>query len=352
MSKDKGWDYLNSDDVNDTFNSEDDNDSWGYKNEDGSGSYYGADGSWGYKNSDGSGSYYGADGSWGYKNSDGSVSYYGEDGSWGYKNSDGSGSYYGADNNATYYDSEDEDGEDESTDSSDLVSDLVGLAFTLGGAAIANSYAKSKEKARKEETRLEQLRIEEEKRRIHQEEKDKKRRIRNKRLKALFFNKKNIQLEFSTSDYVGTNIKIVENVFMEAGFNNVKSIPIKDIYVDSHKNVGEVEQIVINGQSLLSNGTMVPFDAEIILTFHVKKEFVFPYSGRQMVKRNFEDLANELLKIGFTEIFTLPLKDLSTGWMKKEYAVQNVVIEGVDAIKKGMILDYDKKITIQYHSFK
>lgn len=159
-------------------------------------------------------------------------------------------------------------------------------------------------------------------------------------------------MEFSTSDYVGSNIKIVENVFMEAGFNNVRSIPIKDIYVDSHKNVGEVEQIVINGQTLLSNGTMVPFDAEIILTFHVKKEFVFPYSGRQMVKRNFEDLANELLKIGFTEIFTLPLKDLSTGWMKKEYAVQNVVIEGVDAIKKGMILDYDRKITIQYHSFK
>ena len=312
MSKDKGWDYLNSDDVNDTFNSEDDNDSWSYKNSDGSGSYYGADGSWGYRSSD------------------------------------GSGSYYGADDNATYYDSE-----DESTDSSDLVSDLVGLAFTLGGAAIANSYAKSKEKARKEEeTRLEQLCIEEEKRRIHQEEKDKKRRIRNKRLKALFFNKKNIQLEFSTSDYVGSNIKIVENVFMEAGFNNVRSIPIKDIYVDSHKNVGEVEQIVINGQTLLSNGTMVPFDAEIILTFHVKKEFLFPYSGRQMVKRNFEDLANELLKIGFTEIFTLPLKDLSTGWMKKEYAVQNVVIEGVDAIKKGMILDYDRKITIQYHSFK
>lgn len=77
----------------------------------------------------------------------------------GYKSSDGSGSYYG---------------EDESTDSSDLVSDLVGLAFTLCGAAIANSYAKSKEKARKEEeTRLEQLRIEEEKRRIQQEEKEK-----------------------------------------------------------------------------------------------------------------------------------------------------------------------------------
>ena len=49
----------------------------------------------------------------------------------GYKNSDRSGSYYG---------------EDGSTDSSDLVSDLVGLAFTLGGAAIANSYANLRKK--------------------------------------------------------------------------------------------------------------------------------------------------------------------------------------------------------------
>ena len=35
--KDKGWDYLNSDDVNDTFNTNDDDSSWGYKNDDGSG---------------------------------------------------------------------------------------------------------------------------------------------------------------------------------------------------------------------------------------------------------------------------------------------------------------------------
>ena len=54
MPKDKGWDFLNSDDVNGTFNSDDDDGSWGYKNEDGSGSYYGADGSWGYQNADGS----------------------------------------------------------------------------------------------------------------------------------------------------------------------------------------------------------------------------------------------------------------------------------------------------------
>lgn len=286
MSKDKGWEYLNSGE---------------------SGSFDGVDGSWGYKNSDGSGSYNGADGSWGYKNSDGSVSYYGADGSWGYKNSDGSGSYYESDGSVTYYGSDYsptyyESKDNVNTDFFEFVPYLVGLSFTLGAVIMSNS----KEKSRKEEQeRLEQLRISEEKHRIHQEEKDKKRRIRNKRLKALFFNKKNIKLEFSTLQYVGCDIKVVENIFTEAGFNNVKSLPIKDIYVDSHKNMGEVEQIVINGQSFLSNGTMIPYDAEIILTFHEKKEIIFPYTRRQMLKRNFEDLASELLKIGFTEVITL-----------------------------------------------
>ena len=97
---------------------------------------------------------------------------------------------------------------------------------------------------------------------------------------------------------------------------------------------------------------MVPYDAEIIITFHVKKEFVFPYSTREMIKRDYDDLASELVDIGFTEVYTLPIKDLTTGWIKKERAVQQVLIEGTVSIKKGMSIEHDRKITIQYHSFK
>ena len=379
MPKDKCWDFLNSDDVNGTFNSDDDDGSWGYKNEDGSGSYYGADGSWGYqnadgsgsyygadgswgyKNADGSGSYYGADGSWGYKNDDGSGSYYGNDGSWGYKNSDGSGSFYGSDNSSTYYDADDDDDDDDDDyssydsddDSSDLASSLVGLALGLGAVAVAKHTAEAREQARKEEAeRLERERIAEEQRRIRQAKKDKERKQRNKRIKAFFFNKKNLALEFATSDLVGDNVDSVVEEIKEAGFNNYKTVPIKDIYVGSTKYVGEVEQVVINGQSWLAEGTMVPYDAEIVITFHVKKEFEFPYSARQMIKRDFDQLASELVDIGFTEVYTLPLKDLTTGWIKKERAVQQVLIEGIDTIKKGMPVEHDKKITIQYHSFK
>lgn len=378
MPKDKGWDFLNSNDVNGTFNSDDDDGSWGYKNEDGSGSYYGADGSWGYQNADGSGSYYGADGSWGYKNADGSGSYYGADGSWGYKNDDGSGSYYGNDgswgyknsdgsgsfygsDSSTYYDADDDDADDDDDyssydsddDSSDLASSLVGLALGLGAVAVAKHTAEAREQARKEEAeRLERERIAEEQRRIRQAKKDKERKQRNKRIKAFFFNKKNLALEFATSDLVGDNVDSVVEEIKEAGFNNYKTVPIKDIYVGSTKYVGEVEQVVINGQSWLAEGTMVPYDAEIVITFHVKKEFEFPYSARQMIKRDFDQLASELVDIGFTEVYTLPLKDLTTGWIKKERAVQQVLIEGIDTIKKGMPVEHDKKITIQYHSFK
>ena len=375
MPKDKGWNFLNSDDVNGTFNSDDDDGSWGYKNEDGSGSYYGADGSWGYqnadgsgsyygadgswgyKNADGSGSYYGADGSWGYKNDDGSGSYYGNDGSWGYKNSDGSGSFYGSDNSSTYYDADDDDDDyssyDSDDDSSDLASSLVGLALGLGAVAVAKHTAEAREQARKEEAeRLERERIAEEQRRIRQAKKDKERKQRNKRIKAFFFNKKNLALEFATSDLVGDNVDSVVEEIKEAGFNNYKTVPIKDIYVGSTKYVGEVEQIVINGQSWLAEGTMVTYDAEIIITFHVKKEFVFPYSTREMIKRDYDDLASELVDIGFTEVYTLPLKDLTTGWIKKERAVHQVLIEGTVSIKKGMSIEHDRKITIQYHSFK
>lgn len=376
MPKDRGRDFLFYDDCG--FINGDDGDSYRYS--DGSGYYHGADGSEGYIYSDGSGYFHGADGNDGYIYSDGSAYYHGADGTDAYRYSDGSGYYHGADGSDGYkysdgsgyfndadgsssrYDSSDDDDDDDDDDyssydsdddSSDLASSLVGLALGLGAVAVAKHTAEAREQTRREEAeRLEAERIAEEQRRIRQAKKDKERKPRNKRIKAFFFNKKNLALEFATSDLVGDNVDSVVEEIKEAGFNNYKTVPIKDIYVGSTKYVGEVEQIVINGQSWLAEGTMVPYDAEIVITFHVKKEFEFPYSARQMIKRDFDQLASELVDIGFTEVYTLPLKDLTTGWIKKERTVQQVLIEGIDAIKKGIPVEHDKKITIQYHSFK
>lgn len=277
MGKDKGWDYLNSDDVNETFNSGDEDGSWGYKNDDGSGSYYG------------------------------------EGGSWGYKNEDGSGSYYESDNSCTYYDSDNDD-EGDASDGIGLAAGLAGLALGLGAAAYAKHKEEEAEEERKaEERRREEERIRAEKRAAEQYEK----KLRKKRMKALFFNKKNLQIDFSTSDLIGDNYERVLCILKETGFNKYKAIPVKDVYIDNNFRVGEVAQVVINGQSWIDTGMMVPYDAEIIVTYHMKKEFAFPYSSRQMIKRDFDELAQELLNVGFTEVYTLPLNDLKTGWIKK-----------------------------------
>lgn len=311
MGKDKGWDYLNSDDVNETFNSGDEDGSWGYKNDDGSGSYYG------------------------------------EGGSWGYKNEDGSGSYYESDNSCTYYDSDNDD-EGDASDGIGLAAGLAGLALGLGAAAYAKHKEEEAEEERKaEERRREEERIRAEKRAAEQYEK----KLRKKRMKALFFNKKNLQIDFSTSDLIGDNYERVLCILKETGFNKYKAIPVKDVYIDNNFRVGEVAQVVINGQSWIDTGMMVPYDAEIIVTYHMKKEFAFPYSSRQMIKKDFDELAQELLNVGFTEVYTLPLNDLKTGWIKKDRAVQQVVVAGRESIKKGAILEHDVKITIQYHSF-
>lgn len=298
--KDKGWDYLNSDDVNEDYNSD--------------------DGSWGYKNEDGSGSYYGADGSWGYKKSDGSFWYYGADGGWGYKNADGSGAYYGSDNSTTFYDGDEDNDEDDdcnhcgdNSNSTFWAAWLAAMAVDLGIHAVEKITEPAREEARKKEER---------------------RQVRNKRLKAFFFNKKNLELEYSTSSFVGKDLTEVLNDLTRSGFNNCKAVSVKDIYVGSNKNVDEVEQVTINGQTQIGQGAMVPYDAEILITYHQKREIEIPFNVREVTKMTYEQVADVLTGIGFTEVNTLPLKDLKTGWIKKVNSVRQVAVVGIENIKK------------------
>lgn len=373
MSKrDKGWDYLNSDDVNSMSNGDEGDwgytnsdgsgtfyggdGSWGYKNSDGSGTYYGADGSWGYKNSDGSGTYYGADGSWGYKNSDGSGTYYGNDGSWGYKNSDGSGSYYGGSNSSTYDDDDDCDDDNDYRYSSDDSSGAgIGLAVGLAGIALglgAAAYSKHKEKEAEEERKAEKRRREEERiRKEKQAQKEHEKHLRKIRMRAFLHNKKNLKIDFSTDDLVGEHYEKVLEELKETGFNNYKAIPVKDICNENSYFVGEVAQVVINGQSWVDEGELVPYDAEIFISYHMKKEIAIPFASRKAHRCNYEELVQELFSLGFTEIYTMEVDDLATGWITKDGSVEKVLIGNKDTFSKGTVFEYDTEIVVEYHTF-
>ena len=124
MSDDKGWQFLNPDDL-DSF---DGSDSSSYEYPDGSRNLFGADGSYGFIDTDGSGYYYGADGSFGSKDADGSGYYYGVDGSFGTMDADGSKFYCGAiDSHNSDKDSDLDDGDD--VDYIEILIDLIARAI-------------------------------------------------------------------------------------------------------------------------------------------------------------------------------------------------------------------------------
>lgn len=129
-------------------------------------------------------------------------------------------------------------------------------------------------------------------------------------------------------------------------------MPIKDIYVGSRCFVGQVEQVVIQGSSFFQEGDLIPYDAEIIITYHVKREISIPFSYNALRKMNYNAVGSELQKLGFTKIYERPIRDLVTGWVKKDGTVEKITIGNKCPFKRNSAFKYDTKITIEYHTFK
>lgn len=172
------------------------------------------------------------------------------------------------------------------------------------------------------------------------------------RLKAFFFKRKKIRMKYRYDELLGKNVEDVETKLHNLAFNDIKLIPIKDIYVGSSYRVGQVEQIVISGSSYFVEGDMIPYDAEIIITYHVKREITIPFSERELRKLNYVEAGDKLQNLGFTEIYERPIRDLVTGWIKKDGSVEKITIGNVYPFKKNSVFVYDTEILIEYHTFK
>lgn len=172
------------------------------------------------------------------------------------------------------------------------------------------------------------------------------------RFKAFIFNRKKIQIGFDYTDLLRKNISEVKIKFFNQAFKNIKAIPIYDIYVDSEYTEGEVEQIVISGSSFFEASDYIPYDAEIIITYHAKKIILIPFSRHSLLRKNYVYVGDMFQELGFTEIYERPIKDLITGWITKDGSVENIYIANSDSFKKNSSYEYDVKIVIEYHTFK
>lgn len=212
----------------------------------------------------------------------------------------------------------------------------------------------TKEPPQKTEAELEAERKQQEKVRqelIRQAEKEKNSKLRKKRAKAFIFKHKKIMTGMSSTELIKRNYVEAREYFTDEGFTNVHLHALKDIYTDSTKQDGEIEQITIDGTPFFDEKYMCPYDAEIIIVYHQKREFSFPYNIKRVSKLNYKSCVKNLQNIGFTNVYTEAIPDLVTGWLKKDGSVEEISVENNTFIKEGQGLRYDAKIIIKYHTF-
>lgn len=174
---------------------------------------------------------------------------------------------------------------------------------------------------------------------------------RKKRIKAFFFKKKLIPVGYSSDTLKGKTPDEIYAILHNCGFKHIKRIELKDIYTNSPYIENEVNQIEINGQSQFDANSEFPYDSQIIITIHQKKEITIPFSASSLRKLNYNEVCLRLSALGFTEIYTVPIKDLVTGWITKDGSVEKVVVGSGEMFNKNAVYKYDVKITIHYHTF-
>lgn len=67
---------------------------------------------------------------------------------------------------------------------------------------------------------------------------------------------------------------------------------------------------------------------------------------------NVTSVKAEIAAYGFTNVVTIPIKDLRTGWLTKDGAVESVSINGKTDFKKKAKFPPDAAVVIKYHTFR
>ena len=150
-----------------------------------------------------------------------------------------------------------------------------------------------------------------------------------------------VQIPASYSDFSLTDYVTVRNDFQKAGFTNITLIPEYDVGLfDGSKN-GMTQSVTVNGESVFLEGTWLPCDAEVRITYRTKE---LKYLGE-----NYQEIQKILSTMGFKDVELMAQNDLGIHELKKDGQVISVLIDNVEMneAEEWSLLAH---ITVQYHS--
>lgn len=175
-----------------------------------------------------------------------------------------------------------------------------------------------------------------------------------KPFREVFMKKRYANVFIGSDSLKNEHIYIILSILKSNGFVNIKSVPIKDINSKSNNYIQQVAYVTIDGTNQFQAGTRFQNDVEVVIYYHEKQEITAHFSGKIFKNQNCYDVENQLHALGFSNITLNPMKDLVTGWIRKEYNVYKVFLEGKEenTFRKNKAYKFDINITIKYHSFK
>lgn len=163
-----------------------------------------------------------------------------------------------------------------------------------------------------------------------------------------------INIEYDADYFYGEHIYPVISLLKQAGFVNIKSIPIEDVDNKTHHYVYEVDKISIAGTTDFHYGYAFPHNAEVVIYYHSKRRIVMPASESKFRRKNYVAVGDYLQELGFTEIYERKINDLVVGLITKDGSVENVFVDDGEEtpIVQGKPYYYDTKIVICYYTYK
>lgn len=164
--------------------------------------------------------------------------------------------------------------------------------------------------------------------------------------------RKKLNTGISSNECRNMNYEELVSIFKEQEFDNINLRILEDLNVDNISREGMVQNITINNKQMFDSNTMFPFNAKIIITYHMLKKQVPPLTSKTAKGKNIDDVEQAFSNAGFVNIERRVIFDLTIGWIVKENSVEAVTINGESNFRKTDTIRLDSHIVISYHTFK
>ena len=155
-----------------------------------------------------------------------------------------------------------------------------------------------------------------------------------------------IEIGYNHSDLVKRNFEDVKQQLLSRGFNNVTFVT-RNTWEDGYK-TGDVVGVSIDGSNDFSSNDKFTEDVKIVITYAICPISV-TMDHKELTGRNYEDVINLLRSMGFTNIQTSQIKDVTLGWFNQVGDVKTVSIGGDEKFDAGDRYMPDTLIIVSYH---